>query len=75
MKRLDTAREVISALGGLDDVAALTGRKYVTVSAWQTRIGTFPPETYLLMTETLRARGFEAPESLWRQISCESINA
>lgn len=65
---MDNAREVIAALGGLDAVSALTGRKYVTVSAWQTRIGRFPPSTFVMMTEALAAGGYTAPESLWGQI-------
>lgn len=68
MKHLESAREVISALGGLDAVAALTGRKYVTVSAWQTRFDSFPPELFALMTEELEKIEVTAPKSLWRQV-------
>lgn len=65
--KLASAREVITALGGLDAVAALTGRKYVTVSSWQSRLHGFPPSTYVVMTEALRRAGYIAPDTLWRQ--------
>lgn len=67
MKQLESAREVISALGGNDAVEAMTGRDYKTVCGWGVK-DRFPPETYVLMTAELAAYGFTAPPSLWRQI-------
>jgi hypothetical protein len=64
----ENARDVITALGGLEAVSLLTGRKYGTVSAWQTRFNSFPPELYVIMTEALEKIGASAPMSLWRQI-------
>lgn len=66
--QLETAREVIAALGGLDAVSELTGRKYGTVSAWQVRFNRFPPELYALMTAALEKTGATAPKSLWSQV-------
>ncbi len=62
---LDTARDVIAALGGLRSVAELTGRSYVTASSWQSRIGKFPARTHSLLIAELFRRGHTAPASLW----------
>lgn len=68
MTELESAREVIDALGGLKAVEALTGRKTTTVSAWQAKFNSFPAELFVLMTEELRTLGYTAPKALWRQI-------
>lgn len=56
--------QVMDALGGNGPVGDLTGAKASTVSMWR-KSQSFPTNTYLLMTEALRARGFQAPASLW----------
>jgi len=63
--RLQTARDVIGALGGLHAVCELTGRDKRTVSAWQTRIGALPASTYVLMQRKLERLGYHAPPELW----------
>lgn len=68
MKHIESAREVIDALGGIKAVSALTGRKTTTVSAWQAKFDGFPPNTYILLTSALALKGFAAPAALWGQI-------
>lgn len=61
---LKSAAEVIDALGGIASVAAMTGVGYNAAHNWKTR--RFPPRTYAVMVEALRAKGHTAPASLWR---------
>lgn len=68
MKLLESAREVVDALGGIAAVAVRYQRKPTTVSAWQAKFGTFPPSTYVVMTDDLLLLGYTAPNRLWRQI-------
>lgn len=68
MRQIESAREVVERLGGIKAVAALTGRKTTTVSAWQAKFGSFPSETYSLMRDELAKLGYSAPRTLWRQI-------
>lgn len=65
IQRLNTLEEVIKALGGNREVAALTGRRSVhAVSMWKDR-GSFPSNTLLIMKAALKARSMEAPSELW----------
>lgn len=65
LKQLTTPEEVISELGGFDSVRELTNRNSPSaVPMWKFR-GTFPPNTYAVMKAALRARGADAPDSLW----------
>ena len=66
MQQLNTASEVIEALGGLKAVRALFDAKQSTVGMWK-QAGAFPANRYLAMLSMLRARGYNAPASLWRQ--------
>ena len=62
-------RELIDKMGGPQAVAELARVEPGTVSAWQTRIGRFPSDTYLLFKHELRRRGVPEkalPASLWR---------
>lgn len=68
MVELKTAREVIDKLGGIAAVARLTGRKYNAAWNW-TSFESFPSETYVVMTDALRAAGYTAPHSLWRMVA------
>jgi hypothetical protein len=62
---LETTSDVMDALGGNGAVAALTDSKPSAVSNWRS-FETFPPNTYVVMTQALAAIGKEAPTSLWR---------
>ena len=66
-KKLSNTRQVITALGGLQEVTRLTGRDYKTVSGWQTNTLIFPPSMYVLMTTALWKAGYVAPDTLWGQ--------
>lgn len=65
MQTLSQTSHVIDALGGTGKVAALTRRRPQAVSNWRAR-ETFPPETFLILTEALKAKGLSAPRLLWR---------
>ena len=67
MECLHSTVAVIDALGGTDAVAKLTGRKYSAAFNWRS-FETFPPDTFLVMTEALREKGFVAPPKLWRMV-------
>lgn len=62
---LETTEQVIIALGGNVPVAELTASKPNAVSNWR-NFETFPPNTYVVMTQALAAIGKTAPTSLWR---------
>lgn len=62
---LTTVDEVFEALGGNAGVAQVTASKPTAVSNWRA-FGHFPTNTYLIMTEALRAQGKAAAPSLWR---------
>lgn len=68
MATLRTTKDVIEALGGTKQVALMTGREYPAAFNWRS-FETFPPDTYLVLTAALAARGFSAPPSLWRMIA------
>lgn len=68
MVELSSTAAVMEKLGGPGAVAKLTGRKYNAAQNWK-GFDTFPPDTYLVMTEALRASGYTAPASLWRMIA------
>lgn len=61
---LTTFDEVMDALGGNGPVGDLVGAKASTVSMWR-KAQSFPANTYLAMTEAMKARGVSAPASLW----------
>lgn len=65
LQMLETATEVFTALGENPGVAELTGAKASAISMWRAA-ESFPPNTYVLMTDALRAIGKTAPDSLWR---------
>ena len=62
---LQTAADVIEALGGNKPVGALTNTRPKTVSMW--RRNGLPPETYLALSSALARIGIHAPPSLWKQ--------
>jgi hypothetical protein len=62
---LTSTSAVVTALGGFQAVAELTGRKYNAVWNWA-QAQHFPPNTYLVMTKELRRLGKSAPATLWK---------
>lgn len=68
---LSSAEQVIGALGGIQGLMDLTGRKYSAVHHWRS-CGSFPASTYLLLTDELQRRGLTANPSLWRMRQPES---
>lgn len=68
MTQLQTTREVIAALGGIEAVATITGRDYKSVSGWQTARATFPSSTYLALQRALVEKCAAAPASLWHKM-------
>lgn len=64
LENLDTFSEVMDALGGNQGVGELTGAKPSTLSMWRKANG-FPSNTYVVITDALRALGKTAPASLW----------
>lgn len=67
MTELRTTRAVVNALGGVEQVAILTRRKYNAAWNW-TVFDHFPPDTYRAMKIALKQAGHTAPPSLWRQV-------
>lgn len=67
MHELTTTADVVETLGGIAEVAKLTGRKYNAVSNWKA-FGSFPADTYIAMTSALAERGCSAPHYLWRMV-------
>lgn len=65
LEMLETAADVFTALGDNPGVGELTGAKPSALSMWR-KAESFPPKTYVVMTEALRAIGKTAPDSLWR---------
>ena len=64
MDELRTTSEVIDALGGNPAVAELTSSTPKAVWNWR-GFQTFPSNTYVAMTQALRAKGKTAPATLW----------
>ena len=64
MRELQTAREVIEALGGAAATRALTGKTPQHIWNWKSA-GRFPAETYLIMSNELGRQGVKAPATLW----------
>lgn len=65
---LTTASAVIDLLGGNPAVARLTGRRAQAVSNWR-RFNAFPADTYVALTEALKAIDASAPNSLWGMVA------
>lgn len=63
-RNLQTADEVIDALGGTAATARLTKRKDQHVSNWRAA-RRLPPNTYLVIQRELVARRLSAPPSIW----------
>jgi hypothetical protein len=61
---LETTGDVMDALGGNSAVETITSSKPSAVSNWRSS-NSFPANTYVVMTDALRAIGKSAPDSLW----------
>jgi hypothetical protein len=68
LENLETVADVFAALGDNPGVEAITGSKPSTLSMWRAA-GSFPSNTYVVLTEALRAVGKTAPDSLWKMRS------
>lgn len=66
-EQINTADEVIEALGGTTAVAGIFGVDLRVVSNWRRADRGLPPETFHAFQELLAAIGKTAPPSLWRQ--------
>ncbi len=64
VRKVNTASEVIDALGGNTAVAEITGVKPNAVGNW--RVKGLATNTYRILKEELKRRGLDAPDSLWR---------
>ncbi len=67
MRSLETANEVIEALGGPTRVGQLVGRSVQSAVNWRAA-NRFPANTFPALTDALAEHGYEAPRSLWRII-------
>lgn len=72
LEAIDTAEQVFDALGGNTALEILTGAKPTAVCNWRA-FQSFPPNTYVVMIEALRAVGKTAPASLWRMRARERV--
>jgi hypothetical protein len=63
---LNTARDVVQALGGTSAAAKLANRSPQSITNAQ-RVNSLPAETFRVMTEALAEKGMTAPKELWRQ--------
>jgi DNA-binding phage protein len=61
---LNTAADVVDALGGIHAVAEITGTKRSGIYNWLAT-GQFPADTYLLLQTELKIRNLVAPDYLW----------
>lgn len=63
---LTTPKEVIEALGGYGEVAALVGIGYTAVFEWpRSANNRIPPKFYKVLSDELSARGKAALPSVW----------
>jgi hypothetical protein len=63
-KELQTAGDVIDALGGTAATARIVGKKDQHVSNWRAS-GRLPAYTFLILQPELESRGKSAPPGLW----------
>ncbi len=63
-RELQTAGEVIDALGGTAATARIVGRKDQHVSNWRAS-GRLPADTFLILQAEMRERSLAAPPAIW----------
>jgi len=66
LSTLSTATDVFEAFGGPHKVAEVTGANIKAVRNWYGMFDAFPSNTYAIMISELNARGYTAPEYLWK---------
>lgn len=71
---LTTADDVIEALGGVTEVAALTGVSVQSACNWRA-FRRFPARTYLLFKHALETRELTAPPELWGMAEAVPVGA
>ena len=64
IRDLQTAGDVIEALGGAAATARLTGKKSQHIWNWK-KANRFPPHTFLILSAELERLGCTAAPSLW----------
>ena len=64
MKRLQTADDVIDALGGTSATSRLTGASIQAVSNWRAT-GRLPANTFIILSKALKRIDARASPSLW----------
>lgn len=67
---LESASDVIDALGGVHATADLTASNYKAAHAWKQR-GRFPTKTYIVITRALQLKGLQARADLWKMVGGE----
>lgn len=73
-RELQTANDVIAALGGPTAIGRLTGRS--TQAAWNwTQTGRLPADTYLVVSKALELKALTAPIALWGMVPAERQEA
>lgn len=73
-RALATAAEVFVELGGVGNVAALTGRTYGAAFNWKS-FGKFPADTFVVLQGALEAVECTAPASLWGMVAVPDADA
>ena len=69
LKPLWSFDDVVAALGGDKEVAALTRQYRQAVAVWRKKRVKFPSKYYLIMKYALADAGYRAPPALWGQFS------
>jgi hypothetical protein len=73
-KTLTTFRQVERQLGGIPLIATLTKRSEQNVSNWRTR-GYFPAIMWLVISDALGKRGYDAHPALFRLEQVDDADA
>lgn len=71
-RKLQTADQVIDALGGTAATARFIGRKDQHVSNWRAA-GRLPAKTFLIISEELGKQELEASPEIWGIVSPEKV--
>lgn len=64
-EKLETVADLITALGGPTAISKLFDPPLTPNAVGNWRERGLPPETFIVLTTALNARGFYAPPSLW----------
>ncbi|MGY2987663.1 hypothetical protein [Bradyrhizobium sp. USDA 4508] len=66
MKKLSNVADIVEVLGGPERVAELTEARDPAVWNWLYAFEAFPANTYFVLIEALKKRGYTAPPHLWK---------